>query len=143
MASHREMERIRKSPVEFRAMAARLRAGSYMGISLWETDFLADIEDKTYVKEYSLRQAEKLFEIRDKLVPVEKLRNGFSVAILLRRVHEARSDLSQADEDWIVAAWERSQTKVRTGEAGRLLRCAHQLTLIEEADPVIEEVDPA
>lgn len=130
MASWREMERLRRSPVEFRTIAQRLLDRAGEAASTWEVGFLEDVTLKSYVTEYSLRQTEKLLQVKNALTPIEVVR-GFSVAILLKRCFDARNDLSESDEEWIAALRARRTTTILGSEAGRLLRCARQLNLID------------
>jgi hypothetical protein len=82
-------------------------------------------------EQLTTRQSEKLLQIRDDIQLVSEYRT-FSVKILIEKVHEARADLSEDDDEWIVAVRARSGSVISRKGAARLLRLAHQLTLIEE-----------
>jgi len=132
MASWQEIDRIRKDPKKFRALAAHLLA-HIPDLTDWEKDFLASIKTESDKDEFTTRQSEKLLQIRDDYERVTELLGGFSVKIILRQCHEARLDLWEgADKEWIVQRIEESQTTIRRKHAGRLRRCARQLGLIED-----------
>lgn len=130
--SWREIDRIRKQPQAFRDLAARLLAAHGDELNEWETEFL---EGKARVKvdEFSVRQAETLLQIRDDAEPVTIWR-GFSITTLLRQCFEARADLSEVDEEWIVGLRDRDTASVKRRHIGRLARCASQLGFIENQD---------
>jgi hypothetical protein len=131
VASWREIDRIRKSPREFRALAKRLLT-SIAGLTDWERDFLTSIVRKTDEDEYSTRQSEKLLQIRDDYESVTETWGGFSVRILLKQCYEGRIELTEPDEEWIAARFEQSPTTISRKHVGRLLRCARQLNLIDD-----------
>jgi hypothetical protein len=79
----------------------------------------------------STRQAETLFEIRDEYELHSGMHGGFSVTTLISRVYEARTDLDEGDEEWIVALWKSGTRQLRRRDIGILRRCAIQLDLIE------------
>ena len=64
MASWREIDRIRKAPAEFRAVAKWLLN---LGAELteWESIFVESICSDTEIREFTTRQSEKLLQIRD------------------------------------------------------------------------------
>lgn len=131
MASWKEIERIRKDAKASRTLARELiRVFASDAFSEWETSFLEAIAALPEDRELTLRQGEKLLEIRDGFAVVDQIR-GFSVPLLIRQVYEARLDLEDADETWIVALWQDSPASIRKVQAGRLLRCAKHLGLIE------------
>lgn len=140
MASWQEIDRIRKDPKAFLALAKGLRA-HISELTDWEKDFLSSINSQNDKDEFTTRQSEKLLQIRDDYVSVTEIRGGFSVKIILRQCYEARLDLSEGDEEWIVQRFEQSPTTIRRKHAGRLRRCARQLGLIEDDD--FDEVQAA
>lgn len=131
MASWKEIDRIRKSAREFRSVARRLLAHVTV-LTDWEKDFLTSILEETDKDEYSTRQSEKLLQIRDDYERLTETWNGFSVKSLLKQCHEARLDLSEADEEWIVQRFEESLTTLSRKHVGRLLRCSRHLGLIDD-----------
>lgn len=131
MASFREIERLRKAPQEFRAVAHGLLTSASDELTEWEADFLESVLRKADAKEpYSLRQGEKLIEIRDGRIAVDAIR-GFSVVTLIRKCYAARLDLSEDDEAWIIARHEAQASMIKRRDAGRLLRLAEQLQIID------------
>jgi hypothetical protein len=131
MASWREIDRISKSPAEARRIAAGLLKFHSLDLSEWEAAYLESIARHPEDEQLTTRQSEKLLQIRDDIQLISEYR-GFSVAILVEKVHLARLDLSQDDEDWIVGIRQRSGGMISRKNAGRLLRLAHQLNLIED-----------
>ena len=132
MASWKEIDRIRKEPKAFRALAKGLRAQFSDDLTDWEKDFLDGIAGRDGKAEFTTRQSEKLLQIRDDYTSVSQLPGGFSVRIVLQECKEARLDLSAHDEQWILQSYERSPTTIKRKNAGRLMRCARELHIIEE-----------
>jgi hypothetical protein len=130
MASWREIDRIRKVPIEFRALAKRLLA---FGTELteWESIFVEKICNDTEIEEFTTRQSEKLLQIRDDYETLTKFR-GFSVEILLDKCWLARTYLSEGQEEKLKRLCERSWVSVRRRDIGFLMRCARELGVIEE-----------
>jgi hypothetical protein len=132
MASWREIDRVRKDPQRAADIAKRLL--SLPASSDWELDFLRSIRRLGNVEEFTTRQAEKLLQIRDDIQEVTEVLS-FSVELLLKRCFEARLDLSEADEEWVVGRFQTSPRKIRRKHVGRLMRCARELNLVEEEYP--------
>jgi hypothetical protein len=132
MASWQEIDRVRKDPKGFRALAKGLRAQFAGDLTDWEKDFLEAIAGRDGKEEFTTRQSEKLLQIRDDYTSVSQLPGGFSVRIVLQECKEARLDLSAHDEQWILQSYERSPTTIKRKNAGRLMRCARELHIIEE-----------
>jgi hypothetical protein len=134
MASWREIDRIRKNLKEVRAIALRLLKLYGAELTDWETSFLESIvRDDPDVEELTTRQAEKLVEIRDGVELISEYR-GFSVRILLEKILLARLDLSENDEDWIVARCARSTSFIARKHASKMLHLAYQLDLVDADD---------
>jgi len=132
MASWQEIDRVRKDPKGFRALAKALRAQFSADLTDWEKDFLEAIAGRAGKEEFTTRQSEKLLQIRDDYTSVDKLPGGFSVRIVLEQCKQARLELSQNDEQWILQSYERSPTTIKRKHFGRLMRCARELQIIEE-----------
>lgn len=130
MSTWREIDRIRKSPDKFRELARQLLASAEL--TEWESTFCESIALKTELEEFSVRQSEKLLQIRDEADFVKTIR-GFSIKVLVEKCYEARLDLSEDDEQWLTASRARDPVSMRRKHAWRLLQCASQLGLI---DPV-------
>ena len=129
MASWREIDRIRKAPAEFRAVAKWLLN---LGAELteWESIFVESICNAE-TKEFTTRQSEKLLQIRDDYETITRI-HGFSVAALLDKCWLGRFDLSEGQEQQIQKMRERSQFSVRCKDAGFLMHRARELHIIEE-----------
>lgn len=131
MASWSEIERIRKDTAAARSIARLLFASEREALTEWEAGFIESLIG--YVDdELTTRQVEKLLEVRDSLVLVAEHR-GFSISRLLRNCYEARLDLSEDDEGWIVELYATGHHSIRRGQVVRLMRCARQLGLIDES----------
>jgi hypothetical protein len=134
MASWREIERIRKDAEGFRGLAARLLAHTAPdALTDWEATFIREIAASN-APEFTNRQSEKLLEIRDNVEHVDKIGRGFSVAKLIEGCYLARLDLTEDQEEWIVALHSKGEKSVRRRDAGKLLRCARDLGLIDDAE---------
>jgi hypothetical protein len=134
MASWREIDRVRKDPQAAADIANRLLALPETEFSDWELDFLRSIRRRRKIEEFTTRQIEKLLQIRDDAEVVTEVL-GFSVPLLLKGCVEARLDLSENDEEWVIARAEVSSASIRRKFVGRLMRCARSLNLIEEEYP--------
>ncbi len=134
MASWREIDRVRKDPQRAADIAKRLLSLPASELSDWELDFLRSIRRLRNVEEFTTRQAEKLLQIRDDIQEVTEVLS-FSVELLLKRCFEARLDLSEADEEWVVSRFQTSPRKIRRKHVGRLMRCARELNLVEQEYP--------
>jgi hypothetical protein len=131
MASWQEIDRIRKDPKRFRALAERLLA-FIQELTDWERDFLSSIMAQGDKEEFTTRQSEKLLQIRDDYETVMELPGKFSVKIVLRDCKEGRLELLDHDEAWILQLITISETTIRRKHVGRLMRCARQVHAIEE-----------
>ena len=89
LASWREIDRIRKAPAEFRAVAKRLLN---LGAELteWESNFLKSNCNDTETKEFTTRQSEKLLQIPDDYETITTF-HGFSVETCSINVGSAAS----------------------------------------------------
>lgn len=136
MASWREIERIRKDAPRFRALAASLLAHTAEdAFTDWEMKFLGEIGTLSInTVEFTNRQGEKLLEIRDNVQQHEIVGRGFSVKTLIAGCYLGRLDLSEDDEEWITALHATHAISVRRRDAGRLLRCARALGVIDDAE---------
>jgi len=134
MAAWPEIERVRKDAAAARRRIAQtllLLRRDQIDFTDWEVDFLDSMIAPNGREELTTRQAEKLLEIRDGAEQITEFR-GLSIKILLQKCYEARLDLDEGDEQWIVALRNRSHTTVRRKHAGRLMACARRLYLIDE-----------
>jgi len=131
MASWREIERVRKDPGAVQGIAKRLLKLPRADFTDWEVDFLEGMARHVDKQGLTTRQSEKLLQIRDDSEFITEFR-GFSVGLLLRKCYDARLDLSEGDEEWITQLFERNQDAIRRRHIGHLMRCAHELYLIDE-----------
>jgi hypothetical protein len=132
MASWREIERIRKDGRGFRELAKHLLTRTAPDVlTEWEAAFLAQICETVNVVEYTNRQSEKLLQIRDDIELLDKIGAGFSVSKLIDGCYLGRLDLTEDQEAWIVALKQSAATAIRRRDAGKLLRFAAQLGIIE------------
>jgi hypothetical protein len=134
MASWREIDRVRKDPQGAAGIAKRLLSLPASEFSDWELEFLRSIQQLRNVEEFSTRQVEKLLQIRDDIQEVTETL-GFSVRLLLKGCVDARLDLSESDEEWVLARSRVSSSSIRRKHVGRLMRCARELNLVEEESP--------
>jgi hypothetical protein len=133
MASWREIERIRNDPRAARDIARYLLKLPRGDFTDWEIDFLESVARRSVDDELTTRQSEKLLQIRDDAEFIAEYR-GFGVGMLLRKCFEARLDLSEDDEDWIVRMSEKNQASIRRKHVGRLMRCSRELKIVEEEE---------
>jgi len=131
MASWREIDRVRKDPQAAADIARRLLSLPASEFTDWELEFLRSIRQQRNIEQFTTRQAEKLLQIRDDIEEVTEVL-GFSVRLLLKGCVEARLDLSDGDEEWVLARSEASSLSIRRKHVGRLMRCARELHLVEE-----------
>lgn len=128
MTSWKEIERIKRDPAGARALAKSLLAAAQL--TSWEEPFLEGIE--VHQQKLSMRQAEKLIEIRDQNLWVSTIR-GFSVRLLLKECWQARYDLNNEDDIAFVETLKaRGSSTARYREACRLLDCARELHVIDD-----------
>lgn len=131
MASWREIDRVRKDPQAATDIAKRLLSLPSSEFTDWELDFLRSVRRLRNIEEFTTRQAEKLLQIRDDIEEVTGVL-GFSVRLLLNGCVDGRLDLSEGDEEWVLARSQASSVSIRRKHVGRLMRCARELNLIEE-----------
>jgi hypothetical protein len=132
MASWREIDRMRKDPEGFRALAAHLLT-RIPDLTDWERDnFLPSILHQSKKEEFTTRQSEKLLQIRDDYQSITGLPGKFRVRLILQACKEARFDLSEDDEAWILRKVAINETTIRRKDVGKLMRCARQVHAIEE-----------
>lgn len=131
MSSWQEIERLRKTPDEFRGMAARL--AQIEGLTEWESTFLESVVRDVERKEYSMRQAEKIVEIRNANQILTEVK-GFSIRRMLQQCYEARADLAEEDEAWLVKVWAPERASLPRAQAFNLLRLARQLGAVDVDD---------
>jgi hypothetical protein len=127
MASYREMDAVGRDPARFILLAKQCLV---FGLAPWQRNFCNSLIAEP-PERLSTRQAESLFGIRDEYELHSTLYDGFSVAILIQRCHEARLDLEEDDEAWIIKLWKAGTTRLTNAGCGRLRNCAVRIHAIE------------
>jgi len=128
LASYREMDAVGRDPSRFVLMARQCLV--FPDLTDWERDFLESLVARP-PDQLSTRQAEVLFEVRDDNELISKIDGNINVSNLIQRAYEARLDLDERDEEWIVAIWNRGTTSLRRRHLVRLKRCCVQLGELE------------
>jgi hypothetical protein len=132
MAPWREISAYSADQEACRKLARRVFDVYGTALSEWETTFLESIARNSRADKFSTRQAEKLLQIRDDLMPVDVLL-GFNLSTVLQRCFEARLDLTDDEEPWLVELHNKGDKYFRMRDGRRLLGCAKRLGLIEAA----------
>jgi hypothetical protein len=160
MATHREMHEIGGDPVRVRNLAHSLLALAKTAEDVfteWQLTFLRDrveqaeatlaltrkerkqwkdsdrlAEARLALRDFRLttRQAETLLDIRDATIFHRDI-GGITVRNLINRCYEARLDLDEGDEEWIVKLWRSGVAELRRNDLARLKRCSKQLGELE------------
>lgn len=125
-----EISRLKQDPVAAKSLADRLLRFNAYALNPWETKFLEDAQTWAEGGDLSTRRVEKLVQIRDDVEWVAKCR-GFSVRSLIRGCYEARADLDEEDEAWIVELRAADADRVRRRELSQLMRYARALGIVE------------
>ncbi len=128
MASYREMDAVGRDPSRFVLLAKQCL--QFPELTGWERDFLERLVARP-PERLSTRQAEVLFEIRDDNELISTIGGNIKVSNLIQRAYDARLDLAEGDEEWIVAIRNRGTTSLRRRHLGRLKRCCIQLGELE------------
>src|SRR5712691_10769693 len=124
MASHIEMLRIASDPVAVRSLAKCLLAIPNHDWSEWEADFLASMAKFKGPDLLTMRQREKLMELRDDAEYLSQYR-GMSIKILNEKCFVGRVDLDEGDAEFIEKL--KGQPSIQRRKLGRFLRCCRQL----------------
>lgn len=126
MATWSDIEKVRRNMALAKVMAKSLiRLGGEDGLNEFEKVFLHDAADWTG-EECSQRRAEVLFEIHEDIELISE-RFGFSISRLLEACYEARLDLSEEDEAFIIELHEKKPQCVQRRTARRIMRCAREI----------------
>jgi hypothetical protein len=127
-----EIDRIRAQPEAVQRLARGLiETSPASAFSDQELDFLESIIRFRNVAEFTRRQVEWLLLIRDGLEEVTDV-FGFDVRRLLEGCLEAGLDLDEEDEEWIARRRAANPRAIRRKFAGRLMRCARALNVVEQ-----------
>ncbi len=128
MTSHIEMLRIAQDPVAVRSLAKRLMAIPNHVWTEWEVDFLESMAKFKGPDLLTMRQREKLVELRDDAEYLTHYR-GLSIKILNDKCFLGRNDLDLPDAAFIEAL--KGQPSIQRRKLGRFLRCCRQLNELE------------
>jgi hypothetical protein len=128
MPSHIEMLRFAQDPVAVRMLAKRLLAIPNHDWTDWEADFLESMAKFKGPDLLTMRQREKLVELRDDAEYVSQYR-GFSIKILNDKCFVGRADLEEGDAEFIERL--AGQPSIQRRKLGRFLRCCRQLNELE------------
>jgi hypothetical protein len=130
MATYREMHKLSQNPGAVTMLAGYLRKLDTVAWTDWELDFLDSMASRSSSEPISTRQGEVLAQLNDNAKSYTSL-EGLSIASLVRDCWQARVDLSEDDEAFIVGLTENRVTSLKRRQALRLLACARQLELID------------
>jgi hypothetical protein len=132
MASHIEMKRLSDDPVAVQRLVTFLQGITSAEWTEWELSFFDSLHLRTAATALSLRQAEKLIELRDAAQSFTH-HDGFSIKTLITACSQNRLDLID-DED--VAFIERltaeTPASLKRRPLMRLVRCARALDIIHD-----------
>jgi hypothetical protein len=117
-----------------RRLAAYLLKLPNAELTEWEIKFLESISNDLLAEEFTVRQGEKLLQIRDDTELVTEVGYArLSVRILIEKSQLGYLDLDDGDDEWILK-FPKGTATIRRRDASRLLRCARQLKEAEEED---------
>jgi hypothetical protein len=122
MIDYRELDALAKDPKRANATAAMLLELEHSEWNDWETDFLENL--KTWSQQLSTRQGEKLLELRDAGLLVDKI-DGFSIKALIDKLWTYRDE--HGEEEFIGRLKESGAVKFRKRQALKVLALAREL----------------
>lgn len=135
MTSHRALKALAENPQAVRGLAqALLKIGAVdtaTGWSDWELDFLDDMARRDTDEPLSMRQREKLDELKCSTERHTQV-HGLSVRGLIERCWLERLDLdSDEDQQFVDDLKASGLSSVTRRQLGRLLRCCRDLGVID------------
>jgi hypothetical protein len=130
MASWTELERVRKDPIAFRALAKRLLKDPNCEDSEFADGFLENIAHWKR-DEITLRQAEVLLGLRDN-AEIHTNYKGLSVRLLMEKCYANRYELDEGDRKRLEALYEKGRSFVTGAEMGSFKRICKQLGEMEK-----------
>jgi hypothetical protein len=132
MASHIEMKRLADDLDAAQRLVTFLQSVTTAEWTEWELSFLDSLQLRTSKDPLSLRQTEKLIELRDAAVSFTQ-HQGFGIKTLITACHQNRFDLDDEDD---VAFIERLHAEkpasLKRRPLLRLVRCARILDIIHD-----------
>ncbi len=129
MASWREIDRIRKDPAAFKALAKRLLDDPGFERSEFADGFLTNIIGWKR-GELTTRQGEILLDLRDE-AEIHCEYQGLSIATLIEKCFANRFELAQADRQRIEGLHRSARRYVTGGQLGWFKRICKQLNEME------------
>jgi hypothetical protein len=130
MASWTELERVRKDPGAFRALAKRLLDDPNCEDSEFADGFLENIAHWKR-DEITLRQAEVLLGLRDS-AEIHTHCKGLSVRLLTEKCYANRYELDEGDRKRLEALYEKGPSFVTGAQMGWFKRICKQLGEMEQ-----------
>jgi len=135
MSDHRALAKLAKSSEDVRALARLLLmmpgVDAAVAWSDWEIDFLDDMAERDTDEPLSMRQREKLAELRDAVERRSEI-DGLGVHALILRCWEERAELEDDDDQAFVESLKASGARTVTRrQQGRLMRCCQQVGLLD------------
>jgi hypothetical protein len=128
MTSHIEILRIAKDPAAVHSLGKRLSSLPNHEWRPWEVDFLESMSKFAGPEPLTMRQREKLIELRDDAEYLTEYR-GLSIERLNERCYLGRDDLSESDAEFIEGLL--GQSSIQRRKLGQFLRCCRQLGEID------------
>jgi hypothetical protein len=129
MATYLDMQKLAQNPGTVTMLANYLLRVETVEWTDWEVDFLESMATRTSTDPISTRQREVLVELKDNATSHTTTRDGLSVRTLILRCWEARLDLDEEDEQFVVQLYESKVTSLKSRQLGRLQRCVHGLNI--------------
>ena len=135
MTSHRALKALAENPEAVRGLARALQkigaVDTATGWSDWEVDFLDDMARRDTDEPISMRQREKLDELKNSTERHTQV-HGLGVRGLIDRCWLERFDLdSEEDQQFVDDLRASGASSVTRRQLGRLLRCCRDLGVIE------------
>jgi hypothetical protein len=129
MATYLDMQKLAQNPGTVTMLASYLLNIETVEWTDWELDFLESMARRTSTDPISTRQREVLVELKDNATSHTTTRDGQSVRALILRCWEARFDLDEESEQFIVDLYERKLMSLKPRQLGRLQRCVYNLNI--------------
>jgi hypothetical protein len=126
----REMSAIANDPARAAAIAAGLLKLPSLGLSDWERGFLDKVRTGTEVLSY--RRRETLAGLMDRSTLRSEV-NGYRASRQIQSLYEARCDLDEDDEAWVIRMHAKGDGVALTnGQWRRLFALMRSVGLIEQ-----------
>lgn len=130
---YRELSNLAANPARVRGTAAMIKALLAERITDWQMEFLSKMERFEGPDRLSTRQCETLVSLRDQAFRRSKVA-GYSAARLVRLLFEARLDLSEKDEEFVVELHEQGESVALSNPEWRyVFALCRELHIIDDA----------